>query len=249
MSRRHLAALPAVVALAAGCANFGAPESVSTQGDEFTSTWRVFLVIAVFVVALIWGLVVFMVIRYRRRSDEIPDQRQYHIPLEVAYTAVPLIIVAGLFTISVVAENQITEVSPDPDLIVEVRGFQWDWQFTYEEAGVRVTGVPGDDAVLRLPVDRTVRFRLVSDDVIHSFWVPEFLTKRDLIPGIDNEIDIEVTEPGTWTGRCAEYCGLQHSTMTFVVEAVPADEFDAWLAEASTGGGSDDPTLSLVEAS
>ena len=76
-----------------------------------------------------------------------------------------------------------------------------------------------------------MRFRLHADDVIHSFWVPEFGTKRDLIPGIDNEIDLDIVEAGTWTGRCAEYCGLDHATMDFEVRAVPGDEFDAWLAD------------------
>ncbi|MET0665014.1 MAG: cytochrome c oxidase subunit II, partial [Acidimicrobiales bacterium] len=118
-------------------------------------------------------------------------------------------------------------------------GFRWDWQFTYVDAGIRVTGEPGERPVLRLPVGRTVRFRLHADDVIHSFWVPEFGTKRDLIPGLDNEIDIDIVEAGTWTGRCAEYCGLDHATMDFEVQAMPADEFDAWLDEAAADDGAD----------
>ena len=84
-----------------------------------------------------------------------------------------------------------------------------------------------------------MRFRLHADDVIHSFWVPEFGTKRDLIPGIDNEIDIDIVEAGTWTGRCAEYCGLDHATMDFEIQAMPADEFDAWLDEAAVDDGAD----------
>lgn len=249
MTRARLVpALTALVLAGSGCSTFGAPDSVSTQGDEFTSTWRVFVIIALVVVALIWGLVAFMVIRYRHRSDEVPDQRQYRVPLEVTYTAVPLVVVAVLFAISVVAEDRITELSADPDLVVEVHGFQWDWQFTYEDEGIQVTGVPDGDAVLRLPVGRTIRFELVADDVIHSFWVPEFLTKRDLIPGVDNEIDIEITEPGTWTGRCAEYCGLQHTFMTFTVEAVAPDAFDAWVDDVTGGGAADDPTIALVGA-
>lgn len=231
----------------AGCSTFGAPESASAQGEDFTSTWRLFMWIAIGVVALIWGLVAYVVIRYRNREDRLPDQRQYRIPLEVGYTVIPFLVVIGLFVVSVVAEGEITELSPDPDLVIEARGFQWDWQFTYEDEGIQVTGVPGAQATLRLPVGRTVRFDLVAEDVIHSFWVPEFLTKRDLIPGVDNEIDIEVTEAGTFTGRCAEYCGLQHATMTFVVEAVPADEFDRWVDDVTGGGAGNDPTIALVE--
>ncbi len=112
---------------------------------------------------------------------------------------------------------------------------RWDWQFTYAESGVTVTPAPGERPVLVLPVDRTIRFELETADVIHSFWVPEFGTKRDLIPRVDNQIDIDITEPGTWTGRCAEYCGLDHATMDFEVRAVPADEFDDWLTDQPTG--------------
>jgi cytochrome c oxidase subunit 2 len=95
-----------------------------------------------------------------------------------------------------------------------------------------VNGTQDQRPVLVLPVGRTVRFELEAADVIHSFWVPEFLTKKDLIPGVDNAIDVDVVEAGEWVGRCAEYCGFDHWRMTFDVRAVPADEYDAWVAEA-----------------
>ncbi|MEL7209853.1 MAG: cytochrome c oxidase subunit II, partial [Actinomycetota bacterium] len=177
-----------------------------------------------------------------RRDDEIPNQNQYRIPLEVTYTVIPVLIVGLLFGLSVAGEREVSSLEEDPDLVVDVLGFQWDWQFTYENEGVRVAGAPGNTAVLRLPVGRTVRFELRTRDVIHSFWVPEFITKRDMIPRIDNAIQVEVTRAGTFKGRCAEYCGLDHSVMDFTVEAMPADEFDAWIAEAAAGD-LDDPTL------
>jgi cytochrome c oxidase subunit 2 len=239
---RLLGVASGVALLATGCGSAGLPDSASTQGDDVTSLWRVFLVLAGLIVALIWGLVGWCVIRYRRRDDEIPDQRQYRVPLEVAYTVVPLVLVAVLFVLSVRSERDVSELVDDPDLVVDVLGFQWDWQFTYEGEDVRISGIPGETPVLRLPVGRTIRFELRSDDVIHSFWVPEFVTKRDLIPLVGNAIDIEVTRPGTWPGRCAEYCGLDHTVMDFTVEAMPAEDFDAWLAEAAAGAV-DDPTL------
>ena len=239
---RLVGAVLGVGVLAAGCGSAGLPDSASAQGDDVTTLWKVFLVVAGLVVALIWALVAWCVIRYRRRDDDIPDQRQYRVPLEVTYTVIPLVLVAVLFVLSVKSEREVTDLVDDPDLVVDVLGFQWDWQFTYEGEDVRIAGLPGETPVLRLPVGRTVRFELRSDDVIHSFWVPEFVTKRDLIPLVDNAIDIEVTRAGTWTGRCAEYCGLDHTVMDFTVEAMPADEFDAWLAEAAAGA-IDDPTL------
>ena len=174
-----------------------------------------------------------MVIRYRRRrhdDDSAPSQQQSQHALEVLWTAVPLVIVGVLFGLSLPAEDDITSVSPDPDLVVEVRGFQWQWQFRYPDSGIEITGVPGTPAHRWCcPSDRTVRLELVADDVIHSFWVPSFLEKRDLIPGVDNEIDVNIIEPGEWSGVCSEFCGLDHWKMNFALRAVPAEEFDAWV--------------------
>lgn len=238
------AALPALVLVGAlvlaGCSgNLGAPESVTAQGDEFVTLWKGFLITAAVIGVLVYGLILYAALRFRRRKrddpDRIPSQTQYQVPLEVLYTVVPILIVAALFAFTVIGENRITRTDPDPDLTIQVIGFQWQWQFLYVDEGVSVAGSAEVTPELVLPVGRTVRFDLVSNDVNHSFWVPEFLQKRDLIPGVDNEIDIEVTEPGEWVGRCAEYCGLDHWKMDFDVRALPADEFDAWLAEQRSG--------------
>jgi cytochrome c oxidase subunit 2 len=220
----------------AGCGGtYGAPDPVTEQGKSTLTVWRVFLFGAVAVAALIWVLVLWSVIRYRRRPGPTgnPPQRQYNIPMELGYTILPILAVIGLFGLSMWATSNVDRTSPDPDLTVDVEGFQWQWQFRYPDAGVTVTGTEQARPTLVLPVGRTIRFDLHADDVIHSFWVPEFLEKRDLIPGVDNSIDVEVTEPGEWIGRCAEYCGFNHWLMAFDVKAVPADEFDAWLADAS----------------
>ena len=115
-----------------------------------------------------------------------------------------------LFAFTLVAQERIVDVDDDPDLVVDVTGFEWSWQFDYPDDGVTVTGTPEQPPELVLPVGRTVRMNLRTEDVIHSFWVPEFLGKRDLIPRVDNEIDVTSPRKGTWTGRCAEYCGLDH---------------------------------------
>lgn len=235
------------VALLAGCSStLGAPDAVTEQGDEFVALWRGFLVTAAVIGLIVYGLIVYVVVRYRRRAgddpDHVPSQHQYQVPLEIAYTIVPIVIVAALFAVTVVGENRITRTDPNPDLTVQVVGFQWQWQFNYTDVGgsgptgVSVSGSAETTPELVLPVGRTVRFDLVANDVNHSFWVPEFLQKRDLIPGVDNHIDIEVTEPGQWVGRCAEFCGLDHWQMDFDVRAIPADEFDAWLDGQRAGG-------------
>ena len=240
----------AVVALAvvasvvlAGCSgNLGAPEAVTRQGDEFTTLWKGFLITAAVIGLLVYGLIIYAALRYRRRKGDdptkVPSQYQYQVPLEVAYTVIPIIIVGFLFAFTVIGQNRITRTDPDPDLTVQVVGFQWQWQFLYVDEQIDVGGSAEVTPELVLPVGRTIRFDLVADDVNHSFWVPEFLQKRDLIPGVDNEVDMEITEPGEWVGRCAEYCGLDHWKMDFTVRAVPADEFDAWVAEQQAGDGS-----------
>ena len=215
----------------AGCGT-GIEHPVTEQGRHFRDLWSIFLPIAIAVVALIWGLVVWSVVRYRRRSDAIPDQRQYHVPLEVIYTVVPLLIVAALFALSVGAERKITHVSDRPDERVTVVGFQWGWTFTYPDHGITVSGTADKPPLLVLPANRTTQLDLRANDVIHSFWVPRFLTKRDLIPGIENAIDVNPTEVGQWVGRCAEYCGLDHWRMNFEVQVVSPAEFARWVTAA-----------------
>ncbi|MGH9245669.1 MAG: cytochrome c oxidase subunit II [Acidimicrobiales bacterium] len=236
--------LPAAVAAAvgvllAGCggSRYFAPDPASKDGREVLDLWQLTFVTALAVGGIVYALIIFALVRYRRRGDEIPDQRHEHIPLELVYTAIPVAIVAVLFGVNVLNEQRVSALSDRPDLEVEVLGFQWQWQFTYLDEDITLTGVPNQPVELVLPVDQTIRLHLVAEDVIHSFWVPEFFEKRDLIPGVDNEIDITPTRQGTYTGRCAEFCGLDHWRMTFAVRVVSAAEFETWVAERADGGG------------
>jgi len=217
--------------LLAGCGNLGMPSPVTSQGTESRDLWRIFVWTAIVIGAIVYGLIVFVVVRYRRRrSAGGPDQRQYVVPVEIIYTAVPLVIVGVLLGLSIRTENNVTATRKDPDITVHVVGFQWQWQFSYDGTPVTITGVPGKEPVLMLPVGRTVRLDLSTPDVIHSFWVPHFIEKRDLIPRVDNAIDVNIIEVGEWAGVCSEFCGLDHTAMRFSVKAVPAAEFDSWLA-------------------
>jgi cytochrome c oxidase subunit 2 len=223
-----------VVSLA-GCGNLGMPHPVTSQGTESRDLWRIFVWIAIVIGLIVYGLVVFVVVRYRRqRAAGEPSQRQYNVPVEIVYTALPLVIVGVLLGLSIRTENTVTSTAKTPELTVRVVGFQWQWQFAYEGSPVTVTGVPGKDPVLVLPVGRTVRLELSSPDVVHSFWVPHFIEKRDLIPRVDNAIEVDITEAGEWAGVCSEFCGLNHTAMRFSVRAVPAAEFDTWLASGGT---------------
>ncbi|MBV6507406.1 MAG: cytochrome c oxidase subunit 2 [Acidimicrobiales bacterium] len=245
-----LSALTAVVI--SGC-DLGLPSPITREGENVTRLWSVFTILALAIVALIIGLIVVVVIRYRRgHRDDIPSQRQYNFPLEITYTVIPLVIVGVLFGLTIPVQENLGSKEGAADVYVEVVGFQWQWQFRYFEdesyegdPRIVVSGSPEQVPVLVLPVDATVRFRLVAQDVIHSFWVPEFLEKRDLIPGaetdvspgIDNVVEVETTETGEWTGRCAEYCGLQHAYMDFELRVVDEAEWQSWSSEAADATG------------
>lgn len=232
-----LLALPAIAALLAGCGedgpSYGLPEPASEEGERIRDLWQGFFLAAAGVALLIWGLLAYVLVRYRRRDDAVPRQNPYNVPLEVAYTVVPLLVVGALFAASQAVEDDVTAVDPDAPVVVEVLGFQWQWRFTYPDEGRTLIGTPeSGPPELVLPVGRTVRFELRAEDVAHSFWVPGFFEKRDLIPGLDNELDITPTRTGTFVGRCAEFCGLQHWSMAFSVRVVTPDEYEAWLRDA-----------------
>jgi cytochrome c oxidase subunit II len=209
----------------------------SRQGRDIYDLWQGSVIAALVVGGIVWLLIGWAFLRYRRRGDVLPTQRQYIVPLEIVYTTVPIVIVAVLFALSYRTQRDVDALTSDPDLVVEVEGFQWQWQFRYVDEGITVTGNPDDPPVLVLPVDTTARLVLTSEDVIHSFYVPDFLFKRDVIPGVKNRVDVDVTDVGRYTGRCAEFCGLDHARMTFEVDAVTMDDFRSWVDRQVDRGG------------
>lgn len=217
-------------------ARFGLPEPASDQGEDILGLWRGSFLAALAVGALVWGLIVWAGFRYRRRNDDLPSQTPENIPIEVIYTAVPLVIVAVLFGFTMLTQERVTALSDDPDLVVEVVGFQWSWQFTYPDEGVSVRSDGVEPPELVVPVGSTVRFDLETVDVNHSFWVPELLVKQDLIPDVDNALEVDVVREGTWTGRCAEFCGIEHYDMLFTFSAVSPAAYETWLDERREAG-------------
>jgi cytochrome c oxidase subunit 2 len=207
---------------------------LTEQAEDIDRIWRVFLVIAFAVAFVVAVLMLYVVVRHRRRSEALPRQIHERIPLEALYTAVPLVIVIGLFAVTFVSTRAIDVPEGEPDLVIEVTGFQWQWQFDYPSSGARVVG--GEDVTpeLVLPAGQTVRFDLTSVDVIHSFWIPGFRFKRDLFPGETTSFQVDVGQrTGSFpdVGVCAEFCGLDHHKMQFSVRVVTPDEFDRWSRE------------------
>ena len=211
---------------------------LTEQAEDLDRLWDVFLVIAGVVALLVAVLVIFVAVRGRRRTG-LPKQTRVHIPLELAYTAVPLLVVGALFAMTVGSVRAVDRLDEpeDVDLVVEVVAFQWQWQFAYPEAGVVVTGSDRERPELALPAGASVRFDLTSLDVIHSFWIPGFRFKRDVFPGDDTSFQVDVgTTTGSWpdTGVCAEFCGLDHAYMRFDVTVLTPADFDAWLTERAS---------------
>ncbi len=193
---------------------------------------------------LVLALIAWSVVRHRSRKGVEPATFSEHVRLELFYTAVPVVIVAVLFAVTMVAQRDVNRLAPAPAVRVEATGFQWGWRFLYLTQGVSVVGTSVDPPTLVLPVGATTRLTLVSPDVIHSFWVPGFLVKRDVVPGLPNRIDVTPTRTGRFAGVCAEFCGLDHAAMTFTVEVVEPPQFEAFVArlrQEQPGEGSTPP--------
>ncbi len=211
-------------------------QPVSQQGQYVFDFYPVIFWIAVGVFILVEGLLLWIVLRYRRRptDTELPTQTHGHSGLEIIWTLIPAIIVTALFAFTVDTLGKVeTANTPgdNPQLTIDVTGFQWQWTFEYKEQGIKLTGVGREGPTMALPVGEKVRIRLHATDVIHSFYVPQFLYKKDAIPGRVNEFDVIVQQIGTYAGQCAEFCGLGHADMHFKVQAMTPADFDAWVAQ------------------
>ena len=224
------------------------PQGVTSESGSIIKLWTGSWLAALGVGVLVWGLILWCVVAYRRKKDDVglPEQLRYNVPIEILYTIVPVFMVAVLFFYTARLESTEMDVSAKPDVTINVVAKQWNWDFNYIDAGtfesstmVALTGKPGVAATLPalyLPVNKRVEFVLTSRDVIHSFWVPQFLRKLDVIPGKVNRFQVVPTEIGTFQGKCAELCGAYHSSMLFQVKVVSQAAYDAHMAELKAKG-------------
>jgi cytochrome c oxidase subunit 2 len=224
---------------------FGWPDGITEQSQDMRELWTGSVIAALIVGFGVWGLILWSVVRHRKRSDELPKQTAYNLPLEIVYTILPFLIIAGLFFFTVVVQDKVQARSDNPDETIAVKAFKWNWQFEYPETSgpdgqpVSTVGTSSEIPILVVPTDRTIRFEVSSADVIHSFWVPEFLFKLDVIPGNENGrnnvFEVTVREEGSYVGRCAELCGTYHAFMNFQVTAVSGEDYDAYLQAREQG--------------
>lgn len=228
--------------LLAGCKvpGFGAYPGATTQGQDAFKLWQGFFIAGLVVFAIVFLLILWPILRYRRRHNQegLPPQTQYHTLLEIVYTTVPVLIVLALFGFTFVTENAVDAVTRQ-QMAINVTAFQWGWQFQYPGYNVRVIGIETQDPTMVLPVGETVRIYLRSADVIHGFYVPQFNFSRYALPGVTNEFNFHVLHTGTFRGQCSNLCGLYHSLMYFQVKAVTPTQFTSWVhKQANAASGS-----------
>jgi cytochrome c oxidase subunit II len=226
-----------VAAVVAGCLRAPATEQARAVSD----LWTVFVVAAAGVGVLVWGLITIALIRYRRPAADagsVPPQIRDAPRLEIAWTIGPILLVLVLFWLTLGALERIDARTPGR-VTVDVTAFRWQWRFDYPGTGISVSGGPDSPAEMVVPAGEPIHVVLTATDVIHAFYVPQFLFKRDAIPGRPNEFDLTIDEPGAYGGQCAEFCGVFHDRMTLTVRAVTRPEYDAWLAgKQAPGSGS-----------
>ncbi len=221
---------------------------VTNHTDRITGLWTTSWIVLWGIGLIAWGLMFYAVIVYRRRKGEtgLPPQLRYNNPIETMFTVVPLIITIGFFAFTARDMAAIQEPNANPDVTVQVIAKQWSWDFNYVDGNVYDSGIQsqfdgelGSEAALPtlyLPVNKSVKVDLSSRDVIHSFWVIDFLYKKDMFPGRTNYMYFTPQVEGTYKGKCAELCGEFHSMMLFNVKVVSQAEYDAHLAALAAAG-------------
>jgi cytochrome c oxidase subunit 2 len=293
-------ALGVAAATLSGCdwtdvVGLGWPKGITPEAHANYSLWIGAVVASLAVGAIVWGLI-FWASAFHRKKDsdtELPRQFGYNLPLELTLTAVPFLIIAVLFYFTVVVQEKMLDNQGDPEVVVDVTAFQWNWKFGYQKVDfadgtmhydgadparrqamtskpegkdahgeelvgplhglnkedrtylhfdkIETLGTSDEIPVLVLPKGKRIEFQMASADVVHAFWVPEFLFKRDVMPdpkannSVNNFQVSEITRVGAFVGRCAEMCGTYHSMMNFEVRVVEPNDFKAYLDKRRDG--------------
>lgn len=294
-----LAVLGVVVLMTSGCSadealRFGWPEGVTPEAHDMRQFWTWSVIAALAMGVLVWGLIFWTITFHRAKADGsdddmIPRQTGYNVPLELAYTAIPFVLIAVMFYFTVIVQNKVEDKQENPAVVVDVTAFQWNWKFGYNSVNldgrqlvdpadsrkgdpfelqipqyrehegekeeihgaaggrsaeerkyltydkIETLGTSSTIPVLVLPTDTRIQFDLAAADVVHSFWVPEFLFKRDVMPfpeqnHQDPSFQISsIDREGAFVGRCAEMCGTFHAMMNFEVRAVSPADFAKYI--------------------
>lgn len=236
-------ALLALLSIGVASAQTGQAGGITKEAHNLHQLYVFVLIMAVAVFVIVEGLILFAVFRWRRKSDELPPQFHGSSVVEIMWTGIPVLIVVAIFAYSFIVLRQVEHSSNDCNTTVNVEGFQFQWAFTYNlnqlggcknpnaQGSFTITGTQAKEPTLVIPVDEPVEFKLTSHDVIHAFYIRDFLYKLDVIPGRANEFTVTPTKIGTFVGQCAELCGLDHAFMRFHVQVMSRADFDAWISQ------------------
>jgi cytochrome c oxidase subunit 2 len=231
---RHLALVSAltlgisVLAYFLLVAIYRLPAQASAEARPIDQIMQAHFVMIAFLWSLIVVFMLYCIIVFRRREGDDEDGAHFHgnTALEIGWTFIPTVLVLAFGFWGAVVLGDITEAK-DNEMAIEVTGQQWSWVFSYPEQDGRRTNE------LVLPVDRTIRLEMQAQDVLHSFWVPEFRVKQDLVPGQTTILRITPTQVGEYKVRCAEMCGFDHAAMLATVRVLTEADFNTWIAEGS----------------
>ncbi len=227
-----LLGLGAVALIASGCeAAFPRP-AVTDQAIEVRALYDLVFALAAIVFLLVEGLVIWSVIRYRRKPSDstLPVQTHGNLILEIIWTVIPLIVVVALFFASARVLNIVDDRQPENVAVkIEVVGYQWQWKFAYPAEKIEIFGAATAYPEMVVPINERIEITLVAQDVNHGFYIPQFLFQRDLVPGKTNHFEFTPNKLGTFTGQCSAFCGLLHHQMGFTVRVVTRAEYDAWI--------------------
>jgi cytochrome c oxidase subunit 2 len=225
------------------------PKGVTPIANEIYNLHMITLGVCAVIGILVFGVLFYSLFKYRKSQGAVPALFHEHIGVEIAWTVLPFLILIGLAVPATMVLKDIDNTN-DPTLNIRVTGYQWKWGYTYLDDGItffsnlstpraQINGTEKRgkwflyevDRPLVVPIKEKVRLLVTSNDVIHSWWVPELGVKQDAIPGYVNENWFYITKPGTYRGQCAELCGQLHGFMPIVVKAVTRLQYDQWVAE------------------
>ena len=231
-----LAVIASAIGIAIGLAIDWFPPAATTKAHEIDTLWDVLVIVSVPIFVLVMTVALYSVWRWRARPGDKSDGAPIHgnARLEVVWVTIPTLIVAALAAYAWIVLDDV-EAKQKNEMHVDVTAQQFIWHFSYPQAG----GKPIVSDTLYLPKDQPVYFKIDSEDVIHSFWVPEFRLKQDAVPGLTTHVRLTPNKLGSDRVVCTELCGLGHATMRAPVRVVSRSEFDAWLQKqksAAAGG-------------
>lgn len=292
--------LGALAVTVSGCSwsealGIGWPEGITPEAHLNRELWIGAVIASLAVGVIVWGLIFWSAVFHRKKNTdtELPRQFGYNMPLELVLTVIPFLIISVLFYFTVVVQEKMLQIAKDPEVVIDITSFQWNWKFGYQRVNfkdgtltydgadperkramvskpegkdkygeelvgpvrglntedrtylnfdkVETLGTSTEIPVLVLPSGKRIEFQMASADVIHAFWVPEFLFKRDVMPNpvANNSVNVfqieEITKTGAFVGHCAEMCGTYHSMMNFEVRVVTPNDFKAYLQQRIDG--------------